>query len=241
MHQQPAPQGCETENCFLEWKVSTSDVHPAPLPTQSFWRFASTGSWSACFFCRLARRACFRLLRVFNVPRPGVGKTDRPLKPPTSLLRHLLAFTGTTTGTRPTNQPHQAPNPHGQSRPPQYHPFRTPSLRATFLRRPLAPPARAARSRRPRSRCPLTPQPAFTGTRPSWPISTYPIPPLPHTGTSRHPLAPPARAARSRRPLAPPAFAARSRRPLAPPSRATHNLTARSRRPPTPPAHRQSA
>ena len=36
VHQQPAPKGCETENCFLKWKVSTSDVPPAPLPTQQF-------------------------------------------------------------------------------------------------------------------------------------------------------------------------------------------------------------
>ena len=30
----------------------------------------ATGGWSACF-CRLARRACCRLLRVFNAPRRG--------------------------------------------------------------------------------------------------------------------------------------------------------------------------
>ena len=43
VHQQPAPQGCETENCFLKRKVSTSDVHATPLPAQPFWRFATTG------------------------------------------------------------------------------------------------------------------------------------------------------------------------------------------------------
>ena len=123
---------------------------------------------------------------------PTGGKTDRPPKPPTSLLRHLLAFTGTTTGKQPINQPHQAPNPQGgQSRPTQYGPFRTPTLRATLLRRRLAPLARAARSRRP-----LAP-PALAAH-------------------SRRPLAPPSRAtryltARSRRPLTPPAHAVRSR------------------------------
>ena len=125
---------------------------------------AARGHWGLVRLLLLSLGAARLLSSSSRFQRaPTGGKTDRPPKPPTSLLRHLLAFTGTTTGTQPTNRPHQAPNPHG-----------------------------------------------------SWSISTaVPIPPLPHTITSRHLLAPPARVARSRRPLAPPARAARSRRPLA--------------------------
>ena len=107
----------------------------------------------------------------------------------------------------------------------QYRPIYTPSLRATLSRRPLAPPARAVHSRRPfalparaaRSRRPLTPPPAFTGTGPSWLVSTSQYRPI-CTPSLRATLSR-AYAARLRRPLAPPARAARSRRPLAPPAR----------------------
>ena len=189
---------------------------------------AARGHWRVVRLLLLSLGAARLLSSSSRFQRaPTGGKTDRPPKPPTSLLRHLLAFTGMTTGTQPTNQLHQAPNPHGrQSRPSQYRPFRTPSLRATFLRRPLVPPARAVHSRRP-----LAPPARAVRSRRNQP-SPAPGPhmanlDLPSTAPSaHHHFAPPSCAAGSRRPLAPSTSAARSRRPLAPPSRA-----ALSRRP----------
>ena len=131
--------------------------------------------------------------------------------------------------------------------PPQYRPFRTPSLRATLSHRPLAPPARAVHSRRPfapparaarssrplvpplraaRSRRPLAPSAHAAAShhrRRTLVVSLgLPIPSHLHTITSRHPLAPPASAARLHRPPTPPARAARLRRPLEPPACVRH-------------------
>ena len=64
------------------------------------------------------------------------------------------------------NFPNTAPSAHHRFRATLEHRPLAPPARAVHSRSPLALPARVARSRRP-----LAPQPALTGTRPSWSVS----------------------------------------------------------------------
>ena len=136
--------------------------------------------------------------------RPAGGVAGEwPSELPNGHPSHHTTFPGTGCGLGAVPQSPSCPK-GGWARnfpntvPSAHHRFRT-----TLERRPLAPPARAIHSCRPfalparvaRSRRPLAPQPALTGTRPSWSVSISQYRPI-----CTPPFMPPACAARSARP-----------------------------------------